>query len=68
MERPDHENFMSDIEQRQALAMLLSAGYTREQAKWMSASCPSIQRCKEVCGEKRSKKNEPVDYSDEWCF
>lgn len=49
--------------------MLLAAGFTDAQAKWMAASCPSIKRCKEVCGEKRRSKDEPrIDHSREWEF
>jgi hypothetical protein len=46
---------MSQSEQTIAFAMLVGAGFTRPQATWMSASCPSIKRCREVCGEFRRR-------------
>lgn len=42
---------MTETERRMAYAMLLGAGHTPHNARWMAASCPSIERCKELCRE-----------------
>ena len=53
LERTHHEDLMSEAERNLARAMLLAAGYAQQDVEWMAASCPSLERCREVCIERR---------------
>ena len=44
---------MSQGERLLVRAMLAAAGFDERSLDWMTASCPSLQRCREVCNQER---------------
>ena len=42
---------MSESDKNLVRAMLRAARYPERDIGWMTDSCPSVQRCREVCGE-----------------
>jgi len=47
---------VSQSERQLVRAMLIAAGFDERHLDWMVASCPSLQRCREVCNQERRKR------------
>lgn len=53
MERPHHEDLVTDAERNIVRAMLRAAKFRTECIEWMAQSCPSVAAARAICNERR---------------
>ncbi len=46
---------MTNPERAMVKAMLVASGHAAQAADWMAASCPSVERARQICNEDRRR-------------